>query len=283
MQTTKEKIRQHLSKIGEATAKQITDKIGMKNYPSDVVNALSEMRTDAEVECEKRKGKGNELWYWLTNVSSDAAMPTDKECCNAAKVVATTAGAEVAELRNRITNLEQGCEKQRVLLGSKQEEIEALQDDIRRQVQRAEDAERSRDDMKSLLAMSEQANKGWLVLAAEYECKSIQDLRVFIEAQSASIEKLKAAVGHAKTQNDALNEQLMHGEEAIDVHDAAKGYLVCAPKRKPMKLSKPESALAKATAAAKTTGRCEVFALVPVGVAVRKQVKAVEFKKAKAA
>lgn len=56
------------------------------------------------------------------------------------------------------------------------------------------------------------------------------------------------------------------------------GYLVCAPKRKPAKFMKPESAVAKAKAAAKATGRSEVFALVPVGVATRKQIQAVEFK-----
>lgn len=54
-------------------------------------------------------------------------------------------------------------------------------------------------------------------------------------------------------------------------------------KRKPAKLMKPESAVAKAKAMAKATGRCEVFALVPVGIATRKQVKSVEFKEAKAA
>ncbi len=34
-------------------------------------------------------------------------MPTDKACCNAAKVVATTAGSEVAELREQLAALEQ--------------------------------------------------------------------------------------------------------------------------------------------------------------------------------
>ena len=37
-------------------------------------------------------------------------------------------------------------------------------------------------------------------------------------------------------------------------------------------------AVARAKSAAKATGRCEVFALVPVGIATRKQIQAVEFK-----
>lgn len=41
-----------------------------------------------------------------------------------------------------------------------------------------------------------------------------------------------------------------------------------------------DSAVAKAKAAAKATGRSEVFALVPVGVATLKKVQAVEFKEA---
>jgi len=67
-------------------------------------------------------------------------------------------------------------------------------------------------------------------------------------------------------------------DQAIEQEIQAKGYLVCAPKRKPAKLMKAESAVARAKSAAKATGRCEVFALVPVGIATRKQIQAVEFK-----
>lgn len=168
MKSIKDNIRQHLAKVTESTAKKIGAAIGMKDFPSDVVKALSEMRTDAEVECEKRKGQGNEYWYWLTNVTADVSligegdMPTDKACCNAAKVVATTAGSEVAALNAR---------------------IEALEEDI---------GQRNRE-----------------------------------------INNLTSELGHARIQIAALNEQLMAGEEAVDVKDAAKGYLVCAPKRKP--------------------------------------------------
>ena len=73
-----------------------------------------------------------------------------------------------------------------------------------------------------------------------------------------------------------LNEQLMHGTETVDVKNA-KGYLVCAPKRKPAKLMKADSAVERAKAAAKSTGRSELFALVPVGLATRKKMNVIVF------
>lgn len=65
----------------------------------------------------------------------------------------------------------------------------------------------------------------------------------------------------------AMREQL---GAAQDVKDAARGYLVRAPKRRPRILMKPESAVAAAMAAARNgSGRGDVYALVPVGSAVR--------------
>lgn len=157
--------------------------------------------------CYKLTPAGKERLKEIRQKAGIEQMPTDKECCNAAKVVATTAGSEVAALNAR---------------------IEALEEEI---------GQRNRE-----------------------------------------INTLTSELGHARIQIAALNEQLMAGEEAVDVKDAAKGYLVCAPKRKPAKLMKAESAVARAKSAAKATGRCEVFALVPVGIATRKQIQAVEFK-----
>ena len=73
-----------------------------------------------------------------------------------------------------------------------------------------------------------------------------------------------------------LNDQLMHGTETVDVKNA-KGFLVCAPKRKPAKLMKAESAIERAKAAAKSTGRSELFALVQVGLATRKKMNVIVF------
>lgn len=144
-----------------------------------------------------RKPKHPPLEPAVVRESRTTEMPSDKEC-NAAKVVATTAGAEVAELRKHLADL-----------------------------------------------IAE--NSGFCSL---------------IEEQRNQIAK--------------LNEQLMHGTETVDMKNA-KGYLVCAPKRKPAKLMKADSAIERAKSAAKATGRSEVFALVPVGAATRKRMNVIVF------
>ncbi len=221
MDAVKNDIRAHLKKVTEASAKQLAKATG--HSESEVANALNSMRVYAEVECEQG-GRGKGMMYWLTN----PAAGDDKVCCGGAKVVATTASQEVAELRNRISELELDANRMLEYLGEKNQRIESLEAD--------------------------------------------QSYREGVIAD------LNAKLGHARIQIDALNEQLMHGEEAVDVKDAASGYLVRAPKRKPRFLTKPESAVEAARGAAKTTGRAEVLALVPVGVAVSKKVKAVEYK-----
>ena len=99
--------------------------------------------------------------------------------------------------------------------------------------------------------------------------KQIADLH----AESAGLFSL---IEEQRNQIAKLNEQLMHGTETVDVKNA-KGYLVCAPKRKPAKLMKADSAIERAKSAAKATGRSELFALVPVGLATRKKMNVIVF------
>ena len=94
-----------------------------------------------------------------------------------------------------------------------------------------------------------------------------------MHAESAGLCSL---IVEQRNQIAKLNEQLMHGTETVDVKNA-KGFLVCAPKRKPAKLMKADSAIERAKSAAKATGRSEVFALVPVGVATRKRMNVIVF------
>lgn len=222
MKLIKQNILQHLATVTESTAKKIAAAIGMNDYPSDVVKALGEMRTDAEIECEKRKGKGNELVYWLAKPVSATDVFAKPEH-----------GNEVSRLRGQLADAEQIIANARQALAVKEGES--------------------------------------LVLA-------IETVAADLVLKTGVIQDYQAKLGHARLQVDALNEQLMNGDDAVDVKDAARGYLVCAPKRKPAKLMKAESAVARAKSAAKATGRCEVFALVPVGIAIRKQIQAVEFK-----
>ena len=101
-------------------------------------------------------------------------------------------------------------------------------------------------------------------------------LRKQIADMHAESDWLCSLIEEQRNQIAKLNEQLMHGTETVDVKNA-KGFLVCAPKRKPAKLMKADSAIERAKSAAKATGRSEVFALVPVGVATRKRMNVIVF------
>lgn len=58
----------------EATAKHIAAATTERDFPSRVTAELNKLRTDAIVECEKKKGK-NELWYWLAAKTSGDSQP----------------------------------------------------------------------------------------------------------------------------------------------------------------------------------------------------------------
>jgi len=182
-----------------------------------------------------------------------------------------------------------------------------LDDDLRRHVQRAEVAERNRDDLKkqseenhrlflaaisdlakvnetleldpndggaepiisaiddlkSQLETAETANIRWLDLAREYECKTIPELRVFIGALVERIESLRLVA--LKTLNGempgfgALHKALSEGPFVVRCSGAPAIFA-----------KKLDSAKAKAlTLARHNTQTFEVFALVPVGKAVR--------------
>ena len=108
---------------------------------------------------------------------------------------------------------------------------------------------------------------------ASSEADALRKQIADMHAESAGLCSL---IEEQRNQIAKLNEQLMHGTETVDVKNA-KGFLVCAPKRKPAKLMKADSAIERAKSAAKATGRSEVFALVPVGVAARKRMNVIVF------
>lgn len=93
------------------------------------------------------------------------------------------------------------------------------------------------------------------------------------------ISSLMSLLGEERTARQALQEQIdelqreaMRGASLLSGSEryTAAGYLVRAPKRAPRITTKQETAVAAALAAARNgSGRGEVFALVPVGKAVR--------------
>lgn len=68
-QSLRDEIVDVLTRDGEATAKHIAWQTSAANFPSRVANELNKMRADALVECEKRKGRGNEYFYWLVTAT----------------------------------------------------------------------------------------------------------------------------------------------------------------------------------------------------------------------
>lgn len=249
----KTRIRAHLATANEATAKQIAKAVDHSNYPSVVISALSEMRTDAEVECEKKAGKGNELWYWLTNVGSLTA--------NAAYALEKNGTAMMEEIDIPVVRKDRTTES----ATAKSVIIEGLNAQIDSLEAKLELAEKQRDshfeeaeDLRSQLDQAENANAAWLALAAEFGCHSIPELRYWIG-------KLTTA--------DA--EEQAQPQQAGDLPLPA-GYLVASPNKPLRKFSKERNAMTAAAAAARQSGLAEIYAIHPHMKAVR----GVEFKEA---
>lgn len=95
------------------------------------------------------------------------------------------------------------------------------------------------------------------------------DLQAALKSRSQAInesDRLRAELAAERQAREALQEQ----SDAVDVKDAAVGYLVRVTKRKPRYVTKPERARDAALAAVRAgAGRAEVLAVVPVGVARR--------------
>ena len=79
-------------------------------------------------------------------------------------------------------------------------------------------------------------------------------------------DRLRAELATERQAREALQEQ----SDAVDVKDAAVGYLVRVPKRAPILRRKPESARSAALSAVRSgAARAEVLSVVPVGTARR--------------
>ena len=73
----------------EATLKQIAAATTERDYPSRVTTELNKLRTEAVVECEKKKGK-NELWYWLAQATTQPQPAVGKNAGSSASVLPST-------------------------------------------------------------------------------------------------------------------------------------------------------------------------------------------------
>lgn len=200
-------------------------------------------------------------------------MPTDKEFCNAAKVVATTAGAEVSALNARIESMEEE-------IGQRNREIKKLTAERDADHQDVLNWERTMEKlvgtdslkyvvetitgMQGRLTATENSLTEWAGVGSEYECKSPAELRVFIGSLEQRVDLLKMAV-------EWLNEQL---DAKMDIarptdNAAAAQFVVRTPNRPPRFTKLHKNAHSVAMSSARQHGFAEVFALIPVGKAIR--------------
>ena len=111
-------------------------------------------------------------------------------------------------------------------------------------------------------------NAGQLAIPSKVVAVPDSDLENRIEGMAEQIADLQVALDVAQ---QTIHRMELEAEQHGSVtHAAPIGYLVRAPKRDPRLLTQRERAIEAAQAAAKTTGRADVLALVPVGTARRR-------------
>ena len=326
----------------EATLKQIAAATTERDYPSRVTTELNKLRTEAVVECEKKKGK-NELWYWLATAQADqsgnaqpavvqntgssasvlpstpaegaAVQPEPAPAATAPSTAAPVAEDEIQagdemppadptllalanrELSDRLARVAH------VLRGSGLEALKDLDDGadlqsaaatlncayqmalaepamLRGELEKA-DAEmvKAAEILAPCVAGDVDSSDMDLIEISERVAAMVSEHDDEVFEQARSVVELRNLLAEERAVRMALQEQLeamqrdaMRGASLLSGDDryTAAGYLVRAPKRPLRTFSKAEAAQAAAMAAARNgSGRGEVFALVPVGRAVR--------------
>lgn len=202
-----------------------------KEFAKKVVAEQSKAVADVTPTNKGDIAQGVDIQVPVFRKSRTTPMPADKECCNAAKVVATTAGSEVAALNARIEAMEDEISQRNV-------EIASLKAKLQNATNRA-------DNMNTV-------SEKWNELAKEFECRGIPELRVFINSLIKRAEDLKEA-----SANDV---------QVVDVKDADY-FAVHRPRRGLQRFKKLESAKTKAEVGARVDGQAELYAMVLVDVA----------------
>lgn len=244
--TLRAEIGQYLARVGEATAKDVADAVLHEKLA--VVRALNEMLRDAEVEREKKRG--NEYVYWLV---ADAKVPVSKaekkpavcESVQAAGVEQTDTPAATDAQRAEFTILQViadiraviGDKEGRIMLGDLAQHIGELV-----------------------------TNAGHLDEQLTATTADVSRTRQALTNAINEADRLRAELAAERQAREAQQEQA----DAVDVKDAAIGYLVRATKRKARYLTQPERAREAALSAVRTgAAKAEVLAVVPVGTAHR--------------
>lgn len=172
-------------------------------------------------------------------------MPSNKVCCNAATVVATTAGAEVAALNQQLVAKDEWIEAAKAKLASAEQ-------------QRDENQRLFHDAIRSLARIDEALGLGDDGIAdPETTLEAIETLRQEMQRLAAENLALTTLTDAAPCFNATL--------EALP----ASGYIVITPGKPIRRFFKAENAARQALATARAGRPAEVFALRAEGKAVR--------------
>ena len=278
----------------EATLKQIAAATSERDFPSRVTTELNKMRTDALVECEKKKGK-NELWHWLASPSSavpDSQPAVEQNAGSSAEDASAThasgaavqpqsapaAAASLSAAPAAADETDDGDEMppaDAALLALANRE---LADRLARvaHVLRGSGLEGLKDlddgaDLQTAAAALTGAYQ--MALAELHACTGkIADLQHKVSMQDAELFKQAGVVVDLRNQVEGLQRDAMRGATCLSGQDryTAAGYLVRASKRKPRTLLSEDKAREAAMSLIRTGAPwAGVYALVPIGHARR--------------
>jgi hypothetical protein len=252
-----------------------------KHVEDQAKKAEKEQARKAAKAAEAKAAKDAEANADKTKKAADPIMPTDKECCNAAKVVATTAGAEVSALRNQLADAGEVIANARNALSLKEGDslVLAIQKLISDRNSHRDDVlnwERTMDKlvgtdslkyvvetikgMQGRLAALEKSLTEWAGVGADNECKSPAELRVFINALVKRVNDLKATLKSGP---------MMIGlPKPIEITPMSGNYYaVYRQSRGLQRFKKLETAKVEAEVGARVDGKAELYVMHLVDVA----------------
>lgn len=250
-----------------------------KHVEDQAKKAEKEQAKKAAKAAEAKAAKDAEAKAEKTKKAADPIMPTDKECCNAAKVIATTAGSEVAALRNQLADAGEVIANARNALKLKEGDslVLAIQKLISDRNGHRDDVlnwERTMDKLvgtdslkyvvetikgtQGRLTALETSLTEWANVGADNECKSPAELRVFINSLIKRVDDLKAML---KPGPIGLPKKVSITPIAADF------YAVYRQSRGLQRFKKLETAKMEAEVGARVDGKAELYAMQLVDVA----------------
>lgn len=195
----------------------------------------------------------------VTRKGGQEALPV--EVVKALEKNGTAIDADPVVRENRTTETDE-------VVTSLRKQVSDLEDDIRRQVQRAVAAEANRDDVVKqrdtiIGSINKFCSATKELIGGQHMPLNLAECQQVLEASS------KLTQGRIDELEATIHTMELEAEQARDVNEAAVGYMIKVTGKQPIIRTKPKSAHAAALAGARAHGRADVLALVPIGKAVR--------------